>query len=281
MARTGCIVVPPGEEDSFPKAERKYQGSFSGIAATANRHIGRRQKERLKDKSYLQDVGGRWSGFDDSKRSNWQSAGGYGGLGGYRLFVQDTSYRKKNDMAGEATPSDHHQFKSLRLYADEVEDYQKLSIDSPDPPPGVSKDLFFGSGKIEFSVDARVLRTAGARDVSLGFTIVLYSSKEGQTTYEYLVDSIDGPDAPWQKVFLEKESEGYYWTRIAIYILLELLPAAEDGTIVKAWLDNFSFKIGGVEKIQNMRCKTTQDFDTAWDWENYKLESVYPTGEAL
>ena len=64
----------------------------------------------LKEITYLFQIVYAWSLFSDEVKANWKTAAEVIGQHGYNLYVQDKSYRIKNAIGGDATPSLYHQY---------------------------------------------------------------------------------------------------------------------------------------------------------------------------
>ena len=64
----------------------------------------------LKDNQIIDQVVIAWNALSGGDRTAWAAAGQILGMNGYNLFTQDKSYRIKNSIAGNATPSTFHQY---------------------------------------------------------------------------------------------------------------------------------------------------------------------------
>lgn len=109
MARTGYITIPAGQEELYRKnLQQNDRFVFSRIVRT-NLLMSRKRKKGVSQRSLLPQVAALWNTLTDVQREAWSDAGAECNLNGWRLFVQDTCLRIKNDLAGSATPSTLHQ----------------------------------------------------------------------------------------------------------------------------------------------------------------------------
>ena len=111
MAKTSYQAIPVGLEDLFSKVFKSGDRFTYARISRSKTIISRKLKNRLKSKSLLPIIKGYWNPFTTEEKAAWSAAGVVGGKTGYRLFVQDQSYRIKYDVAGVATPSTFHQYK--------------------------------------------------------------------------------------------------------------------------------------------------------------------------
>lgn len=109
MAKVSFIQIPPGFEKKF------YSALGSGDRFQFSRlkrnqlFTSRKRIKGLTNRSLLPQISDLWAGLSPSQQADWTSAGSVMGLPGFKLFVQDTSARIKNEIAGIATPSIIHQ----------------------------------------------------------------------------------------------------------------------------------------------------------------------------
>ena len=109
MAKTTFIDIAPELENSF------WSGLQSGDRFTYSRvrrkvvFFSTRRKKNLSERSLLPQIAALWNALTDEQKEAWSSAGAQCQLNGYRLFVQDTALRIKNELPATATPSLLHQ----------------------------------------------------------------------------------------------------------------------------------------------------------------------------
>ena len=109
MAQTSYIDLTPEQEDLFFKGLNS-QDRFTYPRVTRKLTLfSVKRKHGLSQRSFLPAIALLWNAFSDAERLAWSNAGAECGLNGWRLFVQDQSYRIKNDIAGVATPTLLHQ----------------------------------------------------------------------------------------------------------------------------------------------------------------------------
>lgn len=110
MAKVMGITLPPGIDIIFNKTLKRYDISVMCNVGKNPRFFPRSKYVTLKEISYLFNISYIWSYLSDEEKNNWRTAGNVIGQHGYNLFVQDKSYRMKNQIGGNATPSIYHQF---------------------------------------------------------------------------------------------------------------------------------------------------------------------------
>jgi len=111
MATVGGLQVPPELlqlwQDFFrPHSRQKY-----GSVAKKGHLLTPKAKLVVAQRSLLPEITLLWQGLSSSERLAWSHAAQQNGQTGWRLFVQDTSYRLKYGLSGIATPNYYHQFK--------------------------------------------------------------------------------------------------------------------------------------------------------------------------
>ena len=72
--------------------------------------FSRAELAAFKNNRIIDGVVTAWNALSDAVKADWVAAGLISGMKGYNLFVQDKSYRVKNSIAGNATPSILHQY---------------------------------------------------------------------------------------------------------------------------------------------------------------------------
>ncbi len=115
MARVTDLDISPEVEDLM------REGIKTGERHSYNR-VDRKaviwRKRNLKEvelRSQMDEAAVLWNNLSDANKALWSTAGSHCGLTGYRLFLQDTTYRLSHDIAGVATPNNHHQYKVFEL----------------------------------------------------------------------------------------------------------------------------------------------------------------------
>jgi len=109
MAKTGYILLDSVEQEKYFNVLRSGDRF---ISARVNRKISLmsvRRKKGVSQKSLLPICSSVWSGYSDSQKLAWKTAGGFCNLSNWKTFVRDKCYRVVNDLAGEASPNNYHQ----------------------------------------------------------------------------------------------------------------------------------------------------------------------------
>ena len=109
MAKTSYVDILPGLENQF----------FSGVKSSDRFRFARlikktalysvKKKKGLSARSILPAISVLWSGLSPEEKTAWSDVAAGQCKSGWCLFVQDTSARIENDLAGVATPSLLHQ----------------------------------------------------------------------------------------------------------------------------------------------------------------------------
>ena len=110
MALVMGITLPAGLEIIYNKTLRMYDISVFCNVGKNPRFFPRDKFYTLKEITYLFQIAYAWSLFSDEVKANWKTAAEVIGQHGYNLYVQDKSYRIKNAIGGDATPSLYHQY---------------------------------------------------------------------------------------------------------------------------------------------------------------------------
>jgi len=123
MAKTSFQLIPAGLESGFFKALKSGDRFTYARISRSKTIVSRKLKNKLTAKSLLPIIKNYWNGFTSGEKVAWTAAAAQCNKKGYRLFVQDQSYREKYGLAGVATPSTLHQYKvgNLHIAAPAVE----------------------------------------------------------------------------------------------------------------------------------------------------------------
>ncbi len=104
------ITLPAGIDIIYNKAIRMYDISFFCNVGKNPQFFPRSKFYTLKEITYLYQIAYIWNNLSQATKDAWKEAGDVIGQHGYNLFVEDKSYRLKHGIAGEAIPSNFHQF---------------------------------------------------------------------------------------------------------------------------------------------------------------------------
>ncbi len=111
MAKTSYITIPPGLDTSYNKVIQSGDRFIFPHVKVKRLFTSRSKKKGLTQRSLIVELAPIWNGFDQSVRDAWNEAGLASSMTGFKLFVQDTSVRRANDIPGYATPSTLYQSK--------------------------------------------------------------------------------------------------------------------------------------------------------------------------
>lgn len=111
MATVGGLEVPPEllklwNDFLRPVSRQKY-----GSIAKKGHLLTPKAKLAVSQRSLLPQVAALWQGLTAAEQFAWQHAAQQNAQTGWRLFVQDTSYRLKYGLPGLSVPNYYHQFK--------------------------------------------------------------------------------------------------------------------------------------------------------------------------
>lgn len=110
MALVMGITLPAGLEIIYNKTLKMYDISVLCNVGKNPRFFPRDRKMTLREVTYLFQIAYAWSQMSESDKEDWSFAANVIGQHGYNLYVQDKSYRIKNGIGGNATPSVFHQY---------------------------------------------------------------------------------------------------------------------------------------------------------------------------
>ena len=109
MSKVGFVDVDPATEDLFfSNLQPGDRFGFSRLRRKVTLY-SRQKIAGLTQKSMLPQISALWENLTAEEKEAWTAAGDECGLNGWRLCVQDTCLRIKNELAGLATPSTLHQ----------------------------------------------------------------------------------------------------------------------------------------------------------------------------
>jgi hypothetical protein len=115
MALIDGFSIAPENEELFFKAIRWGNRFVNTRLISKERPLSREAKNDVINTSVLPQVSEIWNGLTEEEKTLWVNAAYWAGQTGYNLFVQDTSYRINNGIAGIAVPNEYHQYKVVRV----------------------------------------------------------------------------------------------------------------------------------------------------------------------
>jgi hypothetical protein len=111
MTRTSLITIPAGLDTTYYKSLQSGDRFTIPHIKVKRLFTSRSRKKGLSQKSLMVQLSPVWASFDDATKLAWNNAGAECDMSGWKLFVQDTSVRKANEISGYATPSTIYQSK--------------------------------------------------------------------------------------------------------------------------------------------------------------------------
>lgn len=115
MAQVGYLEIPPELVSQFQRLLSSTSSRRTGAVRKSGYLPSREQVVRLTNRSLLPEISARWAALTEVEKQNWTAAAAVCGMRGWSLFVQDTAYRIKYGLQGNAVPSLLHQYKVGRL----------------------------------------------------------------------------------------------------------------------------------------------------------------------
>lgn len=98
------------------RINRRFFNQALQSVAKKRLSYARKQLKTLPSLSSMYEAADAWKQLTSGEKSSWADAGLECGLSAYNLFIQDKVYRIINSIAGNATPSDAHQYLVGHLY---------------------------------------------------------------------------------------------------------------------------------------------------------------------
>lgn len=198
MARIEYLQINDEEKRDFEKG--LVQGDrflFSKICGKKS-IVSRKKKTELKNKSLFSTLGNMWKSLDSSDVIAWNNAGAFCNKTGFNLFVQDQTYRLKNNLPGFATPSNLHQsFVGKIILENTIKDVsilQKHSHFYNIISPVIGKKTMVSAVKIveDFALPLKIGLSYKSNFVASGenpfsiFRANVWSAFQGENIYTYL-----------------------------------------------------------------------------------------------
>ena len=110
MALVMGITLPAGVDIIYNKTLKMYDISVMCNVGKNPRFFPRSKKLTLREVTYLYQIAFAWAQLSEEIKAQWNQAADVLGWHGYNLYVQYKSYRLKNGIGGDATPSIYHQY---------------------------------------------------------------------------------------------------------------------------------------------------------------------------
>ena len=258
------ITLPAGWDIIYNKTLKMYDISVLCNVGKNPRWFPRKKFVTLKEITYLFNIAYAWGLLDQGEKDDWTDAANIIGQHNYNLFVQDKSYRIKNGIAGNATPSIHHQYFVGHINNNQIGTNPKIV------QYNFRKVLF----PAEFKISAKTDLVAVGDDPYVNFKFIWNRYTTGQTIEQ--VETITIPiSAAWDTYsqnINQVAGRAGRWR-----VELEL-----NDVIGDIWFDNTIVEYGAQIRLNDPYCsdvvKYWQRVDTG---ESVTFETIYPTGGAL
>lgn len=111
MATVGGLIIPPELEQAWHDFLRTVSPRKYGSVAKKGHLLSKKALLAVPARSLLPQIREEWHALSGAQRDAWKAAAQQNGQTGWRLFVQDTSYRLKYGLPGLSEPSLFHQYK--------------------------------------------------------------------------------------------------------------------------------------------------------------------------
>lgn len=115
MATIGGLDVPNELIELFKQLVRISDNNRYGSVAQNGHLLSRAQRVNISTRSLLPQIGAMWDSLTVEQKNAWKAAAAVSHYNAWNLFVQDTAYRLKHDIAGIATPNLFYQYKVGRI----------------------------------------------------------------------------------------------------------------------------------------------------------------------
>ncbi len=126
MAKTTYIDILPGLEEAFFAGVKSSDRFLFSRLVKKTTLLSVKKKKGITLRSLLPQIAVAWETLSEAEKTAWTNAAAESNLNGWRLFVQDTSLRIKNEMSGLATPSLFHQSLVGNLHIEAPADELKI-----------------------------------------------------------------------------------------------------------------------------------------------------------
>jgi len=264
MALVMGITLPAGMEIIYNKTLRMYDISVLCNIGKNPRFFPRSKKMTLKEITYLFSIAYDWSLLGEPAKTAWQDAGLIIGQHGYNLYVQDKSYRLKNGIGGNATPSIFHQFTvghiSIGAPATEanVAQYNQTRVNFP--------------ASFELCYHTNLISSGPSPSCELVFTWTRYYQGQNIENIETIPISLVSAWTKGTQSITQKSGIRGKWR-------VELKAVDVTGDI---WFDNLCVTYSGEVKNPDPYCEDVITwYKKISGVQDFTLETVYPVGGAL
>ena len=264
MALIMGITLPAGWDIIYNKTLKMYDISVLCNVGKNPRWFPRKKYVKLTEITYLFNIASIWAGFTDDEKAEWNYAANVIGQHSWNLFVQDKSYRIKNGIAGNATPSLYHQY---------LVGHIKIGA-----PATSAKIIQYNFRRVIFPASLEICSktnlVADGPDPFVRLSFIYNRYEKGGTTEDTQI--IDIPlVSGWDKDKIEIERHSGRLGRWRVE--MELNDVTGD-----IWFDNLIVEYGGQVRLNDPDCHDVVRWWKGLDLgEGVTFETIYPTGGAL
>lgn len=131
MAKVSYVSIPVGLERDYERVLQPGDRFTFSHVRVKRLFLSRARIKHITQKSLMVILKPAWRAFTLAQRLAWTSAGLASKYSGWRLFLQDTAYRRKAGLSGFATPNVIYQSKVGRIYI--VAPGTGMKIEQPHP----------------------------------------------------------------------------------------------------------------------------------------------------
>jgi hypothetical protein len=293
MAIIAGLEIPPELLRLFRDLMRVNDARRYGSLAKHGHLLSKQKKRDVSTRSLLPEISALWQALPAPTKSAWVLAGTASSYRGWNLFVQDTSYRLKHDIAGIATPSEFHQYKVGRLEINAPANSARLVQYHPEHYWKIKKVV---GTKGQFDDVKVVERLALPLTIAVSYRtdLTATSGTPKARFYAQILSSYQGRDIETELVIEFNLQAG--WTR-EIATVSEVVGVVRSYNVylefidVRGWFewDNVSCTHSGTNYARDFRCTdvnntlTRSNYQIEKSWEETLLpagaafDSVYPT----
>lgn len=193
MAKTSVLTIPPGLDTTYFKSLQSGDRFIIPHIKVKRVFTSRSRKKGLTQKSLMVSLAPVWAGFTDEVRTAWNTAGLECDMSGWKLFIQDTSVRMANDIAGYADPNTLYQSKVgkieieapaigltlLQLHPESYYINRKVTGTRSEYSPVLVRESL--SLPVNIAISYKSNLTSAGSDPLAKFYIIIYSNYQGRT----------------------------------------------------------------------------------------------------
>lgn len=131
MAKVSYVNIPAGLEGLYAKALQPVDRFEFSRVSVKRQFLSRAIVKGITQRSLFVSLAPIWAAMSPTEQAAWAAAGASQNYSGWKMFVQDTSYRMKAGVSGYATPSTIYQCNVGRIEV--VAPATGLQIEQPHP----------------------------------------------------------------------------------------------------------------------------------------------------